>query len=243
MDTTRVTKLNALLDTKCRETVETSYPLFVIHANQVTTIPDQTIFHLCRCIFASALQKLPVSNQDSINFLCLRRILSAVFDADHRAFVLDEADPRILASMDAGAKACVFAQAIAGIVYFLRKVATCSCTLSPEVFEAKLQRFAASEERTRMLEAIEKSPVWTNCFEKAHIGNMIMDAVSGKPVAGADVVAGPSSRKAGGSQATVSVTQVVEGDDEVAGKQLWDEAQHIQRNFGVPDVFTIMVLN
>ncbi|ROV91858.1 hypothetical protein VMCG_09165 [Cytospora schulzeri] len=248
MDSTHATKLNALLDAKCRETIETSYPLFTIHTNHVSTIPEETIFHLCRCIFASALQKLPVSNQDSITFLCLRRILSAIFDADHRAFVLDdaEADPRVLATLTPDAKACVFAQAIAGIVFFLRKVATCSATLSPEVFEAKLQRFAASEERTRMLRAIEKSPVWTNCFEKANIGNMIMDAVKGKAIAGADVVAPPlPTKKEGGSVShpIVSVTQVVEGDDEIMSKQLWDDGHQIKRNFGVPDVFTVMVLN
>lgn len=185
-----------------------------------------------------------MANQDAIDFLCLRRILSAVFDADHRAFVLDEADPRILASMDPDAKACIFAQAIAGIVYFLRKVATCSATLSPDVFEAKLQRFAAGEERARMLEAIEKSPVWSNCFEKAHIGNMIMDAVNGKSVAGADVVAVPQYKKEGADHPTVSVAEVFEGDNtEIMSKQLWDHSQRIQRNFGVPDVFTIMVLN
>lgn len=253
--------LNAMLDAKCRgtnhcpiynihhdiltnikppETIETSYPLFVIHNNHVTTIPDETIFHLCRCIFASALQKLPVSNQDNINFLCLRKILSAIFDADHRAFVLDEADPRILATMDADAKACVFAQAIAGIVYFLRKVATCSCTLSPEVFEAKLQRFAESPERRVMLDAIEKSPVWSNCFEKAHIGNMIMDAVNGKPVAGANVVAAPH-RKEEGNGSVVTVVSV--DDEDTVDMQLWDDAPHLKRDFGVPDVFTIMVLN
>ncbi|ROV90127.1 hypothetical protein VPNG_09797 [Cytospora leucostoma] len=232
-------KFNALLDAKCRETIETSYPLFVIHHNHVATIPDQTIFHLCRCIFASALQKLPVSNQDSITFLCLRKILTAIFDEDHRAFVLDEADPRILATMDADAKAVVFAQAIAGIVYFLRKVAACSSTLSPEVFEAKLQRFAQSQERRTLLLAIEKSPVWTNCFEKAHIGNMIMDAVKGKAVAGADVVAAPYHKK--GSNPTVTVSSV---EDEFAvTRHRWEDAPQLKRDFGVPDVFTVMVLN
>ncbi|KAJ0117433.1 hypothetical protein J7T55_003847 [Diaporthe amygdali] len=228
----------AVLDAKCRETIETSYPLFVIHHNHVTTIPDETIFHLCRCIFASALQKLPVQNQDAIDFLCLRKMLSSIFDADHRAFVLDEPDQRILATMDADAKACIFAQAIAGLVYLLRKVATCSHTLSPEVFDAKLQRFAASEERKVMLDAIEKSPVWSNCFEKAHIGNMIMDAVSGKPVAGAEVVAAPENKKRG---TEVSVVEVSEQD--LVTKQLWDDGPHMQRDFGVPDVFQIMVLN
>lgn len=232
-------KFNAILDAKCRETIETSYPLFVIHHNHVTTIPDETIFHLCRCIFASALQKLPVQNQSAIDFLCLRKMLSSVFDEDHRAFVLDEPDPRILATMDADAKACIFAQAVAGLVYLLRKVATCSVTLSPEVFDAKLARFAASEERRVMLDAIEKSPVWSNCFEKAHIGNMIMDAIKGKAVAGADVVSAAADKKRG---TQVSVVEISPKPD-MADKQLWDDGPHLQRNFGVPDVFQIMVLN
>ncbi|KAI3396093.1 hypothetical protein diail_510 [Diaporthe ilicicola] len=230
---------SAVLDAKCRETIETSYPLFVIHHNHVTTIPDETIFHLCRCIFASALQKLPVQNQDAIDFLCLRKMLSAIFDADHRAFVLDEPDQRILATMDADAKACIFAQAIAGLVYLLRKIATCSCTLSPQVLDAKLRRFAESAERRVMLDAIEKSPVWSNCFEKAHIGNMIMDAISGKPVAGAEVVAAASDKKRGTEVSVIEIT----GEKDLVEKQLLDDGPHMQRNFGVPDVFQIMVLN
>lgn len=232
-------KLNTKPLTHNAETIETSYPLFVIHHNHVATIPDQTIFHLCRCIFASALQKLPVANQDSITFLCLRKILSAVFDEDRRAFVLDEADPRILATTSAEAKAVVFAQAIAGIVCFLRKVAACSSTLSPEVFEAKLQRFARSGERRALLAAVEASPLWTNCFEKAHIGNMIMDAVKGKAVAGADAVAAPYHKK--GSSPAVTVSSV---EDEFAvARPRWEDGPQLKRDFGVPDVFTVMVLN
>ncbi|KAG8162048.1 hypothetical protein KVR01_007813 [Diaporthe batatas] len=235
---------NAVLDAKCRETIETSYPLFVIHHNHVTTIPDETIFHLCRCIFASALQKLPVQNQSAIDFLCLRKMLSAVFDEDHRAFVLDEPDPRLLATMDADAKACIFAQAVAGLVYLLRKVATCSVTLSPEVLDAKLARFAAGDERRVMLDAIEKSPVWSNCFEKAHIGNMIMDAVNGKAVAGADVVSAAADDNKKRGTGVVSVVELGSPkQQDVAEKQLWDDGPHLQRNFGVPDVFQIMVLN
>lgn len=180
-----------------------------------------------------------MQNQDAIDFLCLRRMLSSIFDADHRAFVLDDPDPRILETMDADAKACIFAQAVAGLVYLLRKVATCSCTLSREVFDAKLARFAASDERRVMLDAIEKSPVWSNCFEKAHIGNMIMDAINGKPVAGADVVSAAADKK---RSTAVSVVEV-SAEKDVSTKQLWDDGPHLQRNFGVPDVFQIMVLN
>lgn len=181
-----------------------------------------------------------MQNQDAIDFLCLRKMLSSIFDADHRAFVLDDPDPRILATMDADAKACIFAQAVAGLVYLLRKVATCSCTLSREVFDAKLARFAASEERRVMLDAIEKSPVWSNCFEKAHIGNMIMDAINGKRVAGEGVVSAAADNKKRSTE--VSVVEVGAGQD-LSTKQLWDDGPHLQRNFGVPDVFQIMVLN
>jgi hypothetical protein len=183
-----------------------------------------------------------VRDQPAVDLFCLRKMLSAVFDEDHRAFVLDEPDRRILATMTADAKACIFAQAVAGLVCLLRGVAACGVTLSPEVFDARLARFARSPERRAMLDAIEKSPVWSNCFEKAQIGNMIMDAVKGKAVAGAGVVSVAARDKKRGAE--VSVVEVGSPKQDVhAEKQLWDDGPHLQRNFGVPDVFQIMVLN
>lgn len=218
--------------------IETSYPLFVIHTNHVTTLPDTTLFQLCEQVYNSALTNLSLTAH--ANLLSLRAILSATFDSAHRAFVLDDAPQtqRILAVLDADARACIFAQAIAGILAFLRRVASCSLsgtTLNQaKVVEAKLRAFAEGEERREVLQSIEMSPVWSDCFEKAQIGTMIVQAVCGASAADVQAVA-PSK---GDAQ-----VDVVEVDVDFVSEPAFNDGPHLKRNLGVPDVFTIMVLN
>lgn len=166
----------------------------------------------------------------------MRAILAATFDLDHRPFVLDDSPDtqRILAALDADSRGCIFAQAIAGIVSFLRSIAECiaalpSHPLTPERVAAKLKVFEASEARKEMLEAIETNPTWSDCFEKAQIGSIIMHAI------GIDAV----DELNGKQQAVVSVVEV----DDVYNDPVFNDGPHPTRSFGVPDVFTIMALN
>lgn len=115
---------------------------------------------------------------------------------------------------------------------FLRTVAECRSPITRERVAAKLSRFEEGEERKAFLRAIETSPMWSDCFEKAQIGRMIMDAVHVQH--DADVV---DSIK---TDATVSVVEV---DDEVYKDLAFNDGPHLQRDLGVPDVFTIMALN
>lgn len=214
-------------------TIETSHPLFVIHTNRVTTLPDNSLFALCQQIYNSALQNFsltPVSH-----LLSLQSILTATFDPTHRAFVLDDSPDtqRILAVLDADARACIFAQAIAGMVSFLRTVAECTSPLTKERVGAKLRRFAQSDARHAMLEAVETSPVWTDCFEKAQISSLILKAVNGQ--SNVSVVAEKKEE-----DASVSV---VELDKDLVNEPIFNDGPHLKRDLGVPDVFTIMVLN
>lgn len=214
-------------------TIETSHPLFVIHTNRVTTLPDTSLFALCQQIYDSALQNFSLT--PASHLLSLQSILTATFDPTHRAFVLDDSPDtqRILAVLDADARACIFAQAIAGVVSFLRTVAECTSPLTKERVEAKLRRFAQSEARHAMLEAVETSPVWTDCFEKAQISSLILKAVAGQ-----SNVAGVAEKKE--EDASVSV---VELDKDLVNEPVFNDGPHLKRDLGVPDVFTIMVLN
>lgn len=95
----------------------------------------------------------------------------------------------------------------------------------------KLARFAASEERRRMLKAVEGSAVWGDCFEKAQIGEVIMRAV------GVEKKAEELAKK------RVGEVSVVEVDEFAEAPALWHDGPHLKREFGVPDQFTIMMLN
>lgn len=136
--------------------------------------------------------------------------------------------------LDADARACIFAQAIAGVVHFLRTALECRSPLTAERVAAKLRRFEAGAERTSMLEAIEKSPVWSDCFEKAQIGEMIMQAAC---EATHTVVADVADVK---HDATVEVVEI--GPD-VAADPVFNDGPHLGSSNGVPGVFSIMVLN
>ncbi|CAN8105352.1 unnamed protein product [Discula destructiva] len=215
------------IDAQCRAIIEVSYPLFVIHTNHVTTLPDTPLYNLCEQVYTAALARLPLAAHADL--LSLGAILSATFDSAHRAFVLPDTSSTLLATLSADARACIFAQAVAGIVSFLRTMAT-TCGTSPltaESVQAKLMRFEASAERARMLVAVEAWPGWGDCFEKAQIGGLIMRAAG---VEVAEKVAGE----------TVSVVEVNEFAEAPA---LFNDGPHPRRDLGVPDQFTIMVLN
>lgn len=230
--------------------VETSYPLFVIHTNHVTTIPDTPLYTLCEQIHAAALANLSLAPHASL--LPLRAILSATFDSSHRAFVLgaDPATQRILAALDADARACVFAQAVAGLVAVLRAVAVAverapSHTLTPQRVDAELRRFEAGR-RDAMLEAIETSPVWSDCFEKAQIGELILRAAGGEggkrsgtatPTSAVDGAVVAEEKK------VAAKVDVVEIGPDVVNEPIYNDGPHLERDFGVPGVFSIMALN
>lgn len=214
----------------------------MIHTNRVTTLPDTSLFALCQQIYDSALHNLALAPYAPL--LSLQAILTATFDPTHRAFVLDDSPDtqRILAVLDADARACILAQAVAGVVHFLRTVAACSSSssspLTKERVDAKLRRFAEGEARRAMLEAVETSPVWTDCFEKAQISELILGAVmmAGGQDDGVAVV--PAEKE--GDTAAVSVVEL--GDD-LVNEPVFNDGPHLKRDLGVPDVFTIMVLN
>lgn len=205
----------------------------MIHSNHVTTLPDTSLYSLCQQIYTSALQNLSLTPFSHL--LSLQSILTATFDPTHHAFVLNDSSDtqRILAVLDADARACLFAQAIAGMVYFLRMVAECTSPLTPERIEAKLRRFEEGEARKAMLEAVETSPVWTDCFEKAQIGELILEVVTGrKGVATVDE-----------HKDEDTAVSVVEINDDLVNEPVFNDGPHLTRDLGVPDVFTIMVLN
>lgn len=200
----------------------------MIHANHVTTVPDTPLHTLCEQIYTAALHNLALANAP----VPLDAILTATFDPAHRAFVLADTSSALLATLSADARACILAQAIAGIVAFLRSVALSSPQPpTAESVAAKLRRFEAGEERTRLLAAVEAWPGWGDCFEKAQIGGIIMQAV------GMDAVAEVAEKFGAGA------VSVLEGEQSAEAPDLFDDGPHFKSELGVPGQFTIMALN
>lgn len=210
-------------------TIETSYPLFVIHTNHVTTLPAIPLHTLCEQIYTTALTNL--SLHPIAHLLSLRAILTATLDPSHAAFVLPSpSSAPLLAALPEDARGPLFAQAIAGLVSFLGAIATCPSPATAERVAVKLERFAESEERTRMLKEVEGSAMWGDCFEKAQIGKMIMRVI------GLEEEEDKAEKEA-------AEVKVVEVDQLAEAPALWHDGPHLKREFGVPDQFTIMTLN
>lgn len=81
-----------------------------------------------------------------------------------------------------------------------------------------------------MLEVVENSCVWSDCFEKAQIGGMIWAAIEESW----------GLQTMGEKEVLISVA--VE-DVDVDNVPAFNDGPHWKREFGVPDVFTIMALN
>lgn len=219
---------NSQLLTQTSATIETSYPLFVIHTNHVTTLPAVPLHTLCEQIYTTALSKL--SLHPIAHLLSLRAILTATLDPAHAPFVLPSpSSAPLLAALPEDARGPLFAQAIAGIVSFLGAIATCPSPATEERVTIKLERFATSDERRRMLKEIEGSAIWGDCFEKAQIGGLIMRVIG---VEEEEVV-----------EKSIGDVNVVEVNELAEAPALWHDGPHLKREFGVPDRFTIMMLN
>lgn len=215
-------------------TIEASYPLFVIHNNHVTTLPAVPLHTLCEQIYTTALTNLALTPLAPL--LSLQAILTTTLDPAHAAFVLPSpSSASLLAALPADARAPLFAQAIAGIVSFLGTLAATAgpkgCAATTERVAAALERFAQGEARRMMLDAVEGSAVWGDCFEKAQIGRMIMAATGVAEAAQEEKL-----------QPTAGVS-VVEVDAFAEAPALWHDGPHLMREMGVPDQFTIMALN
>ena len=148
-----------------------------------------------------------------------------------------DADRILAVVLDEDAKACILAQAIAGIVFVLRRLAehfspSSSSSLpgrelTTQAFERQLRLFFGSEQRRTILDRVERSHLWGNCFAKPEILNLIMEAID------VDMAHDDSGRS----------SPVLKLEDDVVDPVAWVNEQRPARNLGIPDGLTIMALN
>jgi hypothetical protein len=208
----------------------------VIHSNHVSILSDFTLHSVCSAIYHSAVAAfaIPGSQKVLAPESSLAKVLSAIFDNDHRAFVLEDSD-RILAVLDGEAKGCILTQAIAGMLFILCRLAAtypqgaAHGELTAQAFERELRRFARSEQRTSILEKIEKSHLWGNCFAKIELRDLIMEALK------------TAREETENSEDPLS--PALELEDDIPDPVAWVNEQRPIRDLGVPEGLTIMALN
>jgi hypothetical protein len=123
----------------------------------------------------------------------LRRILEAVFDPSQVPFLdatVTGTDSGILNNLSPHERACILAQALAGITLFLDKLAdevwpTRSASfggLRESTVENRLREIKTGSERKAVLETIEASPVFSACRLVTEVGDLILRAVEGAEI-------------------------------------------------------------
>ncbi|KAM0327023.1 hypothetical protein ACHAQA_006146 [Verticillium albo-atrum] len=157
-----------------------------------------------------------LSSQDS-----LRSLLKTTFDRDAQAFLarhsenLDVLDD----SLNGPTKARLLARAVAGIVAVFDHLSSSRGDITQEVFDHHVQHFANSDKCRRIISKIEESRVFTRCYAKSQIADVICNAVED----------GPDTVDLG-----------LDEDDKAAIE--W-ASELPSRNMGLPWGFTILALN
>ncbi|KAL1843970.1 hypothetical protein VTJ49DRAFT_6374 [Mycothermus thermophilus] len=106
----------------------------------------------------------------------LERVLNCIFDTTSLPFVT-ETTVRIAAGLDDHDKACLFVQAVAGMVLLFRRLAAVGVPVSERIFARELQLFAESEQRRALLETITGSPLLGSCYTKAVLVDFLEEVI------------------------------------------------------------------
>ncbi|KAL2268792.1 hypothetical protein VTJ83DRAFT_3638 [Remersonia thermophila] len=161
-----------------RESLESSLSFLSFDMGRLS-IPSNGCLHniLDRC-FAKIRGFFHLA--DTSNLLAepssLERVLSCIFDATSLPFVTETTD-RIAAGLDDHEKACLFVQAVAGMVLFLRRLAAAGVAVSEPILARELQLFAESEQRRALLETVATSPLLRSCYTKAVLVDFLEEAI------------------------------------------------------------------
>jgi len=146
---------------------------FTLNMGQASTQPDLSLRDILArsCHRISAVYNLTDRQSVLSGDSTPSRILEAIFDPGALGFVGEESTA-ILAQLPGSSRACLLAQAIAGIICIFERLAK-SSEVTPETFDRALLLFSGSEQRTSMLSSIERSGLFNRCYLKSQIVELI----------------------------------------------------------------------
>lgn len=201
-----------------------SLPYFSIEACNSLSITDSTLISILTTFYTTNL--LPIFRpRDPHNILpsSLIRFLTSIFDTTTRGIIL-ETESQIQERIDGHSKAVLLAQAVAGLIAIVRRLSG-NGEISQGVVSRELQLYSESEERRRMLEAVEGSHLFGYCLSKREVCELIVAAVEGE------------DRKAMLPRTTLGEDDIFArcGVEKVGGRMCQD--------MGLPWGFTIMAIN
>ncbi|KAH6686741.1 hypothetical protein F5X68DRAFT_11968 [Plectosphaerella plurivora] len=172
------------VSTQCKTSIENVIPVFTVTMGKASVeIPNsvwETLGQTSDKLAKSYNLNDPESIMSSRN--TLQRILAATFDRDELAFLTQHSQALDLLddSLDGITRAHELAQAIAGMVTILEKVAAIGRQVDASLVNDEIRHFAESEHRRRIAQTIEGSRVFARCYDRSQITDLILRAVEDK---------------------------------------------------------------
>ncbi|EJT82532.1 hypothetical protein GGTG_02505 [Gaeumannomyces tritici R3-111a-1] len=233
---------DSALDKRCRAAVDASMSFFTLDTGKVGTTSETSLLSIISQWLPEAVKTFGLSAGSSAVLLqqsAVEAMLNAVFDLDVRPLVVadDAHAAEALAALEPEARARLLAQAVAGVVSILHRLALAvefhqqqqsgePAEVTPAVLGRELLHFADAPARRRVLDRLDHcgGVFGGACLMKRDIAAVILAAVSC-----GDVHFQPP-------------THTPSFDDYASDGFGWSEARPAS-DMGVPFGFTIMALN
>lgn len=220
-----------VLDEKCRESVAATLSNFQIDVDHASIPAEATLWsllvqsltHITR-IFSLSDPKALLSEPTT-----MQQILRAVFPSSTLAFFTPETCTTLLSGLEEPEKALMLAQAICATVVLYCRLNDAEKDICGSLLAKELQLFTEGDQLRTVLEKLEGSHVFGQCFMKAQIEDAMVDAVM---AARKDDVDLPSTELGVDSVYAIGV-----------GAMGGVESEAKKWNMGLPWGFTIMALN
>ncbi|KAK4223206.1 hypothetical protein QBC38DRAFT_447576 [Podospora fimiseda] len=223
-----------LQNLRCQASIEASILPIQIQLGRLSLPSESTIHSLLTRSFSKLTETFNLRDPDSLlsSPSTLSHILDAILDTTSRPFANPNSE-LILAGLDDHDKACLYMQAIAGMVLIFERLKTAEVELSASLLARKLRLFAESKQRQVVLDTIAGSHCFSESYTRSDVVEFLVNAVQKAQEAVDEFSFGRSGRN----------SPEVEEVSLVLGDSWGGSGERPCKNMGLPWGFTIMALN
>ncbi|KAK3997879.1 hypothetical protein QBC44DRAFT_314606 [Cladorrhinum sp. PSN332] len=214
---------------RCQASIEASISPIQIQLGRLSLPTESTIYSLLTQSFSKLTEIFNLHDPDSLlsSPSTLTHVLDAILDTTSRPFANPNSE-LILAGLDDHDKACLYMQAVAGMVLIFERLKSADADLSPSLLARKLQLFAESNQRQAVLDTIAGSHCFSESYTRNDVVEVLVNAVQDREVH--DFSFGRATPEQ--EEELLSV-----------GDSWGGSSERPCKNMGLPWGFTIMALN
>lgn len=233
---------------KCQASIEASLAPINMELGKIYIPQETTLFSLLSTAFSQFRSIYSLSDPSGLlsQPTTLDQFLSSIFDGTASLpFVTEKGGLRILAGLDDHDKATLYVQAVAGMVLIFQRLN--GHELSKALLSRELRLFVESQKRQTVLERIDHSHFFTDCYTKAAIADSVVETIetSGSSDSSSDSDSGRQSPAAEDNKRFAYDNHHLAGatlDGPGPDLSSWENERPC-KNMGLPWGFTIMTLN